>query len=173
MSEAYIGEIRDFGFAYAPVNWVPCDGRSLPISEYSELFAVIGTIYGGDGVDNFAVPDLRGRIAIGSDEPQYSLGQMGGYEKIALDSWNLPPHAHDLMATHEEADTDAPQGGLLANTRSNTYAKPDSSPPLQMDTELDYASVAYSGSSKAFENRQPYLVTNFCIAYNGIFPPRS
>ena len=173
MSEVYIGEVRDFGFSYAPVNWVPCDGRLLSISEYMALFALIGTIYGGDGVNNFAVPDLRGRITIGSDAQQYQFGQKGGVELIPLSSRNLPPHTHDLMATHEEADTDAPQGGMLANTRSNTYAKSDSSPPPQMDTELNHASVASSGSSEPFENRQPYLVTNFCIAYWGSFPPRS
>ena len=175
MAEPFIGEIRIFAFNFEPRGWFFCDGRLLSISQYSALFSLLGTYYGGNGQSTFALPDLRGRVPInqgaGPGLSTYAIGQSAGLEKVTLLVNNLPPHSHGLMATGTEADTDIPTDAALANARSNTYVKPDSNPAL--NTALKTGSIGSTGEGLMVENRQPYLSLNFCIAYLGIFPSRS
>ena len=175
MTEPFVGEIRMFGFNYAPEGgWLPCNGDTVPVRSYQALFAVIGTLYGGDGVNNFKLPNLCGRVPLSFGQAatgtMYPIGQTAGKEVVNLVADNLPPHTHALMATTTEADTDLPTGAAIANARSNTYVKPDSKPTL--NTNFMAGSVGPTGKSVSVENRQPYLVLNFCIASEGVFPPR-
>ena len=175
MSEPYIGEIRLFAFNFAPRGWFFCEGQILPINQYSSLFSLLGTYYGGDGRNTFALPDLRGRVPLGCGRAatgtQYPIGQAAGTEVNYLAVSNLPPHTHALMATTTEADTDLPNGAALANARSNTYLKPESGPVL--NTQFIADSISSVGNGHAVENRQPYLALNYCIAYIGYYPSRS
>jgi microcystin-dependent protein len=173
MAEPYLGEIRDFGFDRVPRGWLKCDGQLLPISNNQALYSLIGTTYGGDDHTNFALPDLRGRVPLGQGQNGnivYRMGEKNGLETTTLIPDNLPPHTHDLLATTNEADTDNPAGGALANARSNVYASPSASPPF--DTELKSGSIVNAGNSLPAENRQPVLATNYCIAIQGLYPPR-
>ena len=175
MAEPYVGEIRNFGFTYAPEGWAVCAGQLLSISQYADLFSLLGTTYGGDGHATFALPDLRGRVPInvghGLGLRQYSMGQKAGSEEVTLTAQNLPAHSHDLMATTTEADTDVPSGGALANSRSNTYLSPTTSPVPALTVALKEGTITSAGDGESMENRQPYLTTNYCIAVKGMYPP--
>ncbi len=168
--DPFIGEIRLFGFNYAPIGWFPCDGRALPIAQYSALYALLGTQFGGDGITNFKLPDYRGRVPLSMGQStgtsNYVMGQFGGGETVALTANNLPAHTHTLMANSTEANTDNPSAAALANARSNTYyaAAPN--------TPMIAGSIGATGSSAAFSVMEPYLCVNFCIAYEGVFPSR-
>ena len=175
MSDQYIGEIRNFGFNWAPVGWAKCDGQLLSISGNETLFSLLGTVYGGDGRVNFALPDLRGRVSINQGQgpglENYPIGLTGGEEFVELATENLPSHSHELFASTTDADTDVPTGGTLSNTRSSLYGSPRTAAPV-LDVELHPGTVSAVGGNDEVENRQPYEVTNFCIAVKGIFPPR-
>ncbi|GAB3007342.1 tail fiber protein [Niabella terrae] len=173
--ETLIGMIAMFGFNFIPQGWVYCDGRLLPIAQYETLFSLIGTTYGGDGITTFAVPDLRGRIAIGQGtgpgQPNYVVGQAGGAETSTLTINNLPNHNHTIFGTSEQGDTNAPAGAYPANS-------------LQIDKEYKTAPtekvlmnsgvVGNGGTSpQPFSVLQPLLTINYCISLFGIYPSRN
>lgn len=175
MTEPFIGEIRIFGFNFVPADgWLQCNGQIVAIQTYQTLYSVIGAVFGGDGRNTFAVPDLRGRVPLGFGQAgtgtTYPFSQAAGVETVPLTVNNLPSHTHGLAATLTEADTDIPTGAALANARSNTYVKPDSNPAL--NTAFMIGSVGLTGNSIPVENRQPYLAMNFCIAFDGVYPQR-
>jgi microcystin-dependent protein len=151
-----------FGFNYPPKGWALCNGQLLQISQYQALFALLGTTYGGNGIQTFALPDLRSRTPIhfGGNIAQ---GQMGGEEYHALTLSELPAHSHAIGANATSADKSTPQGNFWANSGRNLYA---SSADSVMNS-------GRTGGSQPHENRPPYLVISFCIALQGIFPSRS
>ena len=173
MADPFVAEIRMFGFNFPPRGWATCDGQILPISQNTALFSLLGTTYGGNGQTTFALPNLAGRFAIGMGQgpglTDVPLGESGGEAAHTLISSELPGHSHALMAT-ASATTGTPSNAtLLANTASGGSAYRIPGALVAMSAE----SLAPAGGSQAHENRQPYLGVNFCIALQGIFPPRS
>lgn len=172
MAEPYIGEIRIFPWNWPPQGWAPCDGRILAIQNNQALFSLLGTQYGGNGTTTFALPDLRGRVAmhVASGLPQ---GTVGGLESVALTASNLPQHSHAVMASTGDGDTAQFSSSSMAKavasgSASNFYGS--GSAGLQ---PLALGSVNSAGGSLAHENCQPSLVLAPCIALIGIYPSRN
>jgi microcystin-dependent protein len=173
MSEPFLGEVRAFGFNFAPRGWALCHGALLPLAQNTALFSLLGTTYGGDGRSNFALPDLRGRMALGFGQgpglSQYDLGVSLGTPTHTLTPAEVPAHGHSLSAV-ASATTGTPGPTVaLANTASGApaYRTPGAT------VALSSASLNAVGGAQPHENLQPYLGLNFCIALQGIFPPRS
>jgi microcystin-dependent protein len=172
MSNPFVGEIRMFGGNFAPAGWAFCDGSLIPISENATLFNLIGTTYGGDGQQTFALPNLLGRIPIhagqGSGTQNYVLGQIGGVETVTLSNSQIPTHTHTLVASTDPANASGPQGNVLANTVNTTpYFAGSGSVPLNS------GSLTSVGGSQPHDNLMPFLCVNFIISLFGIFPSQS
>lgn len=175
MADPFIGEIRLFGFPRVPIGWLACSGQPLPIAAYDVLYAVIGTTYGGDGVQTFNLPDLRGRVPIGQGAgpglPNYVLGQAAGEEQHTLIAAEMATHSHALLSSTTTATTATPGPTVhLATASSGTlYAPIANAPPY--DTMA--ACVTTSGNSQGHNNMMPTVVANYCICYSGVFPATS
>ena len=175
MSDPYIGEVRIFGFDYAPIGWAFCDGQLLPLAQYQGLYAVIGTFYGGDGRNNFGVPNLMGRVPVdfgqGQNLSSYAIAQMGGNAAVTLSAAQMPNHNHNMIVTLNDATTNNPNGLYpskhMDDSQGNMYK---TSPAL--DTTFAPQAVASTGGNQGHSNMQPYLPFNFCIAVEGVFPVR-
>jgi microcystin-dependent protein len=172
MPDPFIGEIRMFGFGFAPQGWAQCNGQLLPIQENTALFSLLGTSYGGDGRTTFALPDLRSRVPVGQGQgpglSSYAQGQAGGAETVTLTAAQMPGHVHPVKASSTTADSDQPAGRTLARSAGHIYTdKPAAS------TDMNAAMLGQAGDSQPHGNIQPCLAVNFCIATEGIFPPRS
>jgi microcystin-dependent protein len=179
MSSAYVGEIRVFAGTFAPVNWVLCDGRSLEIRNYEALYALIGTTYGGDGRTTFKVPDLQGRLPIGTGPANgdinkggtsaYVPGQSGGATSVTLTTAQLPNHTHSLMATTTAASQISPAGQVLADPSDdfNSYIPYNST--VTNRVMADQALSAEGGNS-AHDNIMPSMPLTHIICVNGLFP---
>lgn len=175
MSQPFISEIRNVAFSYAPVGWAVCDGSLLSIAQNTALFALIGTTYGGNGSTNFALPDFRGRVAVGQgDGPglsPYILGQQGGEDSHTLQTGEIPAHNHNMPAASANGTTKSPKNAVFAHLGALPL------PPELYATTQNAAAytgmVDMTGSSQGHENRQPFLSTLFIIALTGIFPSRS
>lgn len=166
MSDPFLAEIRVVSFAFAPKGWALCDGRLLPINQNQALFSLLGTAYGGDGRTTFALPDLRGRAPahVGS----ITLGERGGEETQSLTEAQLPAHTHVLGASSQRGSLDDPAGAVWAGPAAgNLYSAEEP------DTTMQPESVTPFGNGQPHENMQPYLVLNFVIAIQGIFPSRN
>ena len=184
MSEPYLGQIQAFGFSFAPRGWAQCQGQILSIAQNTALFALLGTTYGGNGQTTFALPDLRGRAGIGVGQgpglSDISLGEISGTENVTLLVTNMPIHTHSATATSSlqaegiPGTANNPQGKMLAGI-SNGYIPPDPSQNkvLASDAVATTVTVGATGGSQPFAKRDPYLGLNFCIALEGIFPPRN
>jgi microcystin-dependent protein len=176
MSNPYLGEIRLLGFNFAPVGWLPCDGRLVSIAENDALFALVGTTYGGDGVSTFALPDLRGRLPVhqgtGPGLSNYVIGQMSGTESVTLTQNQIPAHTHQAFATTAAATTGTPGPTVLPGTVSGqTMYVTDTSGGLPF-TQAPQA-MTTAGGSQPHENCMPTLTVGFCIATAGIFPTQN
>ncbi|MEO6831534.1 MAG: tail fiber protein [Chitinophagaceae bacterium] len=171
--EPFVGQISLFGFNFAPAGWALCQGQLLPINQNTALFSLLGTTYGGDGVSNFALPDLRGRAPIafgqGAGLSNHQQGEKGGAEQATLTAAQMPAHNHAVtVPTSDGGATIAnPNGGILALTDANAY------------TTTGNASGTYGGATSAMTGgnqpvsvMQPYLVLNYCIALQGVYPSR-
>ena len=163
MSDPYIGEIRMFGGNFAPVGWLLCQGQLLPISQYDALFNLIGTTYGGDGQQTFALPNLQSRIPVhvGSG---FTLGQMGGVETVTLNTNQLPVHTHAPVAA-AVAQSTSPNNNYWASFANLNYSPSTPAAPM-----APYA-LSPSGGNQPHDNMSPYQVINFIIAVYGIYPP--
>jgi microcystin-dependent protein len=173
MSEPFIGEIRPFPYNFAPRDWAFCHGQLMEISQNTTIFCLIGTLYGGNGVTNFALPDLRGRVPIhqgrGPGLTGRRMGERGGWEVMTLTSNQIPSHHHMLQSSNTTANTQTAAGSMLANGDSKkTYAT-----VAGTAASMDPNALGVNGSSSPHNNMQPYLVANFCIALQGLWPPRS
>ncbi len=172
----YISQISIFGFNYPPVGWALCNGTYMAISDNQILFALLGTRFGGNGTSTFALPDFRGRVPLGQSlrPPYRDIGQRAGLENVALEEQTMPPHSHTLYAVtppDTSANTNEPADKVLASSPAgrefyNTL-EPATTRPMSTDA------VSSTGSGTGHFNMQPSLVLNFCIALQGVFPPRS
>lgn len=175
MADPFVAEIRVFPFNFAPKGWASCDGQLMPISQNTALFALLGTVYGGDGKSTFALPDLRGSAAMhpgqGQGLSERVLGEIGGSETVTLQTSEMPVHTHFLSASPDPADLTAPgpARSLAGSQGGNIYAPANPAPPL---TGMAPQALTPAGGSLPHNNMQPYLTMNFCIALQGIFPPR-
>ena len=182
MSEPFIGEIRVFGFNFAPRGWAMCDGQLLPINQNQALFSLLGTIYGGDGRTTFALPDLRGRAAMhmghGPGLSSRPLGQKSGTENNTLSVNQLPSHNHVVTATarckHTAGNTNDAVGHVWADdagAASATYS--DLAPDNNMSSAAIETTCSSVGGGQSVNNMQPFQVVNYCIALEGLFPSRN
>lgn len=175
MSNPFLGEIRLLPFNFAPRGWMTCSGQLVSIAQNDALFALIGTIYGGDGQTTFALPDLRGRLPIhqgqGPGLSNYVIGQAAGSESVTLVSSQLPSHTHTLIATTAGATSLTPGNALLPGAVSgdtfyvNTTAGNTMAP---MSNQM----LSQAGGSQPHDNTMPTLTLQYCIAVEGIFPSR-
>jgi microcystin-dependent protein len=167
MSEPFIGEVKIVSFNFPPRGWALCNGQLLPINQNQALFSILGTTYGGNGQTTFALPDLRGRT------PTYVgqglvLGERGGEENHTLSASEAPQHTHIVQASSATAAANvSPAGMVLAVASGQLYG------PLTSPAALNSTSITSFGGSQPHANMQPYLVLNFIIALQGIFPSRS
>ena len=162
MTSAYLGEIRAFAFGLVPDGWAACDGSMLQISEHCPLFSLLGTTFGGTGT-TFGIPDLRGRAVVSDLKGR---GTKVGWERVPLASSQLPKHQHLMVASTEAVDAGSPQGAMLGVTTWERFRGPGGEmEPMRSE------SVGEIGGG-AHENRQPFLVVNYCIALQGEYPPR-
>ena len=169
MADPFIAEIRILPTNFAPKGWAFCDGQILPISQNTALFSLLGTTYGGDGKSNFALPSLQGRAPMhpgqGPGLTLHDLGEAGGEETVTLTQAQMPNHTHPLMADSGLPTTGNPTGAVLASPAAlRKYS-------AALDLE-PMAPVASTGGGQAHNNMQPYLTLSFCIALQGVFPPR-
>lgn len=176
MSEYFIGEIRLFAFNFPPRGWATCSGQILSIAQNTALFSLLGTTYGGNGQTTFALPDLRGRVPIHFGQgPGLSLrtqGELGGTPTVTLLSNNLPPHNHPAFATTAAATTGTPGTGVLPGAVSDqTMYVTDSTGGRDFSMSPQVGGIA--GGSQPHENHMPTAVLSYCIALEGIFPPRN
>jgi microcystin-dependent protein len=164
MADQIIGEIRTFAFDFAPKGWAKCEGQLLPINQNQALFALLGTTYGGDGRTTFALPDLRGRVAVAAGGA-HALGSAGGSETVTLSVAELPAHSHRAHANASSGNASSPVENVWA-AHSNTYRGSGSA-------SMDAGAIGSTGGGGAHENMQPFLALNVCIALVGEFPARA
>lgn len=166
MSEPFLGELRLFPISnYAPRGWAFCDGQILPINQNQALYSLLGTTYGGDGRNTFALPDLRGRVPI-HVHPSIPLGTSAGEASHTLTVNEIPQHTHQVMASSANATATNPTGNTWAQV-SAPYAQANSLTPMNS------AAIGTAGGSQPHSNMQPYQAMHFCIATQGIYPSRN
>ena len=181
MSDQFVAEIRIFPFNFAPIQWALCNGQILPISQYTALFSLLGTNFGGDGRSNFGLPNLQGNVPVcmgqGAGLSQYFIGEQGGTQNVSLTAQEIPAHNHDFNVKPGVNATTATAG-------NNVFGKPiynnqGSTGPIYSytttapgNTRLNPNTIGPAGNSLPHNNMMPYLTLNFCIAMQGIFPPR-
>jgi microcystin-dependent protein len=170
--DPFIAEIRIFPFNFAPRGWAWCDGQLLPLSQNTALFSLLGTTYGGNGRSNFGLPDLQGRAPMmwgqGPGLSLYDIGQAGGSPTVTLLESEIPSHSHALRASLDDAELAIPTPARsLAKATSSLYAATAPSVPMAPEA------VAPVGGSQPHNNMMPYLTAYFCIALQGVFPPRT
>ena len=169
MSEPFLSEIRIFSFNFAPRGWALCNGQVLPINQNQALFSLLGTTYGGDGRTTFALPNLRGKAPIHTGAG-FILGQTGGQEAHTVTQSEMPQHIHTVssntavVGAAANATQGSPAGNFSANSGKAVYSTSPGNAAMHPST------VANVGGSQPHTNTQPYLVLNFCIALQGIFP---
>jgi|SRR5215813_3031799 len=174
MSSPFVAEIRIFGFNFPPKGWALCDGQLLPISQNTALFSLLGTTYGGDGKSNFALPNLQGSAAMqpgqGPGLSLRDLGEVGGEDSVTLLQTEMPFHSHQFGGCNDGVgDAQDPTGAIWAKEagRAVVFLYSNTNP-----NAMNPNAMAITGGSLPHNNLQPYLVLNFCIALQGIFPAR-
>ena len=165
MSEPFLGELKLFPISFAPKGWALANGQFLPINQNQALFALFGTMYGGNGQTTFQIPDLRGRVAI-SQGPSFDQGQKGGESNHTLTISEMPAHTHFLSGANVNGDNAIPTGTTLASF-NNGYRDPTNLTTLKPGT------IANVGGSQPHRNQQPYTVLSWCVALIGIFPSQN
>ena len=179
MSDQFVAEIRLFGCNFAPVGWAFCNGQLLAISQNTALFSLLGTQYGGDGKSTFALPNLQGNFAGGQGSgpglSQRFIGEEDGSANVTLLSTEMPSHTHALQAKNNTASSPNPIGNALAKgaypngaTNGSIALYQTAAPNVQMNAQA----LALQGGNQPHNNLMPYLTLNYCIALQGIFPPR-
>ena len=172
MADPFVAEIRIFPFNFAPKGWAWCDGQLMPLSQKTALFSLLGTTYGGDGKSNFALPDLQGRAPMhpgqGPGLSLHDLGETGGSETVSLLESEIPAHSHSVSVSLADGINQSPVGEKLATGIGiGQYASANG--PL---TQLNPNTLTPAGVDQPHNNMMPYLTFYFCIALQGVFPPR-
>jgi microcystin-dependent protein len=173
MSSPFVAEIRMFGFNFPPKGWAFCDGQLLPISQNTALFSLLGTFYGGDGKSTFALPDFQGNCALSQGQSttgsQYFLGQQSGADNVTLLVTEMPIHTHNVGC-----EVNRPAVNPVVDASQNISKAAGGSPFIvgAANDTMAFQTISPAGSSFPHNNMQPYLCVNFCIAMQGVFPPR-
>jgi len=174
MADPFVAEIRIFPFNFPPTGWAFCDGQLMPLSQNTALFSLLGTTYGGDGKSTFALPDMQGNVPMmwgqGPGLSLYDIGQMSGTSDVTLLQTEIPNHTHTLQAFATPADLSEPQDGAVL-TKSLNGALYNTT--ISNITQMAPQALTPAGGSLPHNNMAPYLTLNFCIALQGVFPPRS
>ena len=168
MAEPFLSEIRMMSFGFAPKGWALCDGQLLPINQNQALFSLLGTTFGGDGRVNFALPDLRGRLPIHMGG-SHTLGERGGEQAHTLSISEIPTHVHSLRGSTTQASTVSPDVNTVVSASTPQSVYGDAAGLTAMAPNA----IGNTGGSQAHLNMQPFLVINFCIALQGIFPSQT
>jgi microcystin-dependent protein len=174
--DPFVAEIRIYPFNFAPKGWAFCDGQLLPLSQNTALFSLLGTTYGGDGKSNFALPDMQGNAPMhpgqGPGLSLHDLGETGGSQTVSLLESEIPSHSHSVMASTSTANRTGPVGNSFARTASGAtpYIAGSPTPPL---VSMNPNMLTPAGGDQPHNNMQPYLTLNFCIALQGVYPPRT
>jgi len=182
--EPFIGEIKMFGGTFAPKGYAFCDGSLLNISQWTALFSLLGTTYGGNGTTNFALPDLRGRVPVhqgqGPGRSPYVLGEVGGAEAVTLTTTQMPAHTHSATATvtlnanGDRATASSPAGAVPAGTPANAYAsRADGTTTMNAGAATAIVSNAVVGGGLPVATLPPFQCVSFIIALEGVFPSRN
>ncbi len=173
--DPFVAEIRMMGFNFAPVGWAQCNGQILPISQNTALFSLLGTTYGGNGTSNFALPNLQGRVPLqqgqGPGLSLYDLGQVGGEQTVTLLQSQAPSHSHGALGAANDG-VSSPVGqnwGSAAKGHGSLYAPYSSGAQTQMAA----GAIGSTGGNAPHNNLPPYITLNYCIALQGVYPPRS
>jgi microcystin-dependent protein len=175
MADPFVAEIRIFPFNFAPKGWAFCAGQLMPISQNTALFSLLGTTYGGDGKSTFALPDMQGNAPMhpgqGPGLSLHDLGETGGSPTVSLLESEIPSHPHIMRAASDAADNNSPQNNTAAPPagRGNNLYITANTPLSAMNPQA----LTPSGGDQPHNNMQPYLTLNFCIALQGVFPPRT
>jgi microcystin-dependent protein len=164
MAQPYVGEIRMFAGNFAPIGWMFCEGQRISISEYETLFNLIGTTYGGDSYNDFALPDLRGRVPIHQGNG-FVLAQTGGVEQVQLTVQQIPSHSHPLLASTAQGNSNSPANRVTAASPSITLYIEDTP-----SVALNSGAGTSTGGNQPHNNLQPYVCIHFIISLFGIFP---
>ena len=171
MADPFVAEIRIFPFNFAPKGWAWCDGQLMPLSQNTALFSLLGTTYGGNGKSNFALPDLQGRAPMhpgqGPGLSLHDLGETGGSETVTLLESEMPAHSHGMRGVEDDASFLTPANMLLAAGNQMYAAAPAGGATLAPEA------LAPAGGDQPHNNMMPYLTSYFCIALQGVFPPRT
>jgi microcystin-dependent protein len=174
MADPFVAEIRIFGFNFAPTGWATCDGQLLPISQNTALFSLLGTTYGGDGKSNFALPDLAGSAPMhpgaSAGGSEHFLGEQAGSPEVTVLSSEMPIHNHNILASTEFGALKAPSPSeFLGRSKAGTIYQSNTANNLAL---MNVQALSLAGGSLPHNNLQPYLALTFCIALQGVFPPR-
>ena len=174
MSEPFLAEVRILPYTFAPLGWALCEGQILSISQNTAVFSLLGTMYGGNGTSNFALPNVQGRVVVGIGQgpglTPYSNGDMGGVETVTLTAPQLAAHNHGASAIHEAGNSYSPAGDAWSADGANRAKIYGSGTPA---VAMGANALAPAGGNQPHNNLQPYIAINYCIALQGIFPPRS
>lgn len=181
MSEPFLGQITLYPYGFAPNGWADCAGQLLPINQYTALFSLLGTYYGGNGQTNFALPNLQGSVTVGQGTllggSTYDLGESAGADNVTVIQSQMPAHSHSLGAITTHGSITAPANAVFATAVKGTATTGldklllYSAPPT--NTTLTPASIGVAGGNQPHNNIQPTLALRYCIALTGVFPPRS
>jgi microcystin-dependent protein len=176
MSDQFVAEIRIFPFNFAPTGWAFCNGQLLPISQNTALFSLLGTTYGGDGKSTFALPNLQGSTPMqqgqGPGLSQRFLGEVGGEQNVTLIQTEMPVHSHGALGASGTGQN-SPVGNAWASGLKTGPSVYTPSGTQNNDVAMNPLALAISGGSQPHNNMMPFLTLNFCIALQGIFPPRT
>lgn len=172
--DPFVAEIRIFPFNFAPKGWAFCDGQILPLSQNTALFSLLGTTYGGDGKSNFALPNMQGNAPMhpgqGPGLSLHDLGETGGSETVSLLESEIPAHSHAQRCSSDDADLKAPNSTRVLARSNPGFLYQSSTAGIQ---PMSDNALAPAGGDQPHNNMQPYLTLNFCIALQGVYPPRT
>ena len=175
MSNPFVAEIRIFPFNFAPKGWAFCNGQLMSISQNTALFSLLGTFYGGDGKSTFALPNLQGSAAMHTDQfsggGQFPIGSQSGSDTVTLLTSEMPSHGHTVQCDTNALNTSltSPSANVPGNTSPNKIYSATTTPNTPMNPSM----IGIAGGSQPHNNLQPYLVLNYCIALQGVYPPRT